>query len=193
MAIQNGRKFKAPNLIASRATVADFAQEGARLPMAVPPRNPDLAAQRAAMQELAFLVGDWSGEAQILRGGADPVEMLQTEHAEFKLDGLLLLIEGIGRSKVEGKIALQALGIISYDDGTGSYRMRAFNDGRFLETEVKLAADHKALTWGFALGEIRTSSLLRMNERGQWTEVHEITIGTQPTRKFMAVTVSPVK
>lgn len=161
--------------------------------MATPPRNPDLAAQRAAMQELAFLVGDWSGEAQILRGGADPIEMLQTEHAEFKLDGLLLLIEGIGRSKVEGKIALQALGIISYDDGTGSYCMRAFNDGRFLETEVKLAADHKALTWGFALGDIRTSSLLRMNERGQWTEVHEITIGTQPTRKFMAVTVSPVK
>jgi hypothetical protein len=142
------------------------------------------------MQKLAFLVGDWSGEAWIFRSGAEPVELAQTEHAEFKLDGLLLLIEGIGRSKADGRIALQALGIVSYDDESGTYHMRAFNDGRYLETEVKLAADGKAVTWGFVLGEIRTSSLLRLDEHGRWTELHEITIGSQPPRKFMEVTVS---
>ncbi len=30
--------------------------------------------------------------------------------------------------------------------------MRAFNDGRFLETELKLLGDGDGLTWGFALG-----------------------------------------
>jgi hypothetical protein len=30
--------------------------------------------------------------------------------------------------------------------------MRAFNDGGFLETEVKLLEAGKAITWGFALG-----------------------------------------
>ena len=145
------------------------------------------------MQKLAFLAGDWSGEARIFRGGPDPIELIQTEHAEFKLDGLLLLIEGIGRSKADGKLVLQALGIVSYDDETSTYHMRAFNDGRYLETEMKLAAAGKELTWGFALGEIRTSSTLRLNEQGQWTELHEIMVGAQPARRFMEVSVSPHK
>ena len=36
------------------------------------------------------------------------------------------------------KLGFLALGLISFDDETGTYRMRAFNDGRWLETEVKL-------------------------------------------------------
>ena len=153
------------------------------------PRTPDLAAQRAAIQKQNFLVGKWSGEGRMFRGG-EAVDFSQTERAEYKLDGLLLLIEGLGRSKASGTVMLQALGIISFDDESGSYRMRAFNDGRYLETEVKLADDGKGLSWGFTLGEIRTKSLLRLNEQGQWTEVHEIMLGSEPARKFMELTVT---
>lgn len=32
---------------------------------------------------------------------------------------------------------------------------------------------------------------MRINEKGEWTEVTEITIGSQPARKFMELTVSP--
>src|SRR5262249_37723472 len=175
------------------ARVAARFRQLPRREMTQPPRNPDLAAQHAAMQKLAFLVGDWSGEARIFRSGAEPVELAQTEHAEFKLDGLLLLIEGIGCSKTGGGIVLQALGIVSYNDEASTYHMRAYNDGRYLETEVKLQADGKALTWGFALGEIRTCSLLRLDNQGRWTELHEITVGSQPSRRFMEVTVGPRK
>ena len=143
------------------------------------------------MQKLSFLPGEWSGEARIFRDAGAPVELLQTERAEYKLDGLLLLIEGVGRSKANGRVALQALGIVSYDDEVGTYHMRAYNDGRYLETEVRLSSDGKELRWGFALGEIRTTSVLRLNEHGQWTELHEITVGAQPARKFMEVKVSP--
>jgi len=127
----------------------------------------------------------------MLRGPGEPVEMIQTEEARYKLDGLLLVIEGIGRIKSDGKLALQALGIVSYDDETGTYHMRAFNDGRWLETDVTLAPSGKELAWGFTLGEIKTRSTLRINENGEWTELHEITIGYQPPRKFMEVTVRP--
>ena len=68
--------------------------------------------------------------------------------------------------------------------------MRAYNDGRYLETEIKLADEGKGLTWGFTLGDIKTHSVLRLNERGQWTELAEITIGSQPPRKLMELTVS---
>ena len=82
-------------------------------------------------------------------------------------------------SPASGQATLQAFGIVSYDDATQTYRMRAFNDGRFLETEVKLTPDGKGLTWGFAVDGMKTSALLRMDDKGRWTERHEITIGSQ--------------
>lgn len=142
------------------------------------------------MKKLSFLIGKWSGEARLLRGTVEPVELIQSEEAQYKLDGLILIIEGLGRSKSDGKVALQALGIISYDDEAGTYRMRAYNDGRYLETEMALAEDGKGLTWGFALGEIKTQSVLRINEKGDWTELGEITVNSQPPRKFMELRVS---
>jgi hypothetical protein len=98
------------------------------------------------------------------RGAGKGIELVQTEEVGYKLDGLILVIEGVGRAKSSGAPALQAFGIISYDDDNQTYRMRAFNDGRFLETEIKLLEEGKGMTWGFALGEIKTSSLLRINE-----------------------------
>jgi hypothetical protein len=68
--------------------------------------------------------------------------------------------------------------------------MRAYNDGRYLETEVKLSENGKGITWGFVLGEIKTSSVMRINEKGEWTELTEIAIGSQPSREFMELRVS---
>jgi hypothetical protein len=161
--------------------------------MAQRPQAPDIESQRAAMKKLSFLMGKWSGEARVLRRSGEELELIQTEEAQYKLDGLILMIEGIGRSKSDGKVALQALGIVSYDDDAGAYRMRAYNDGRYMETELKLAENGKGITWGFVLGEIKTSSVLRINEKGEWTEVTEIAIGSQPPRKLMELTVSPQK
>src|SRR5215469_1860093 len=141
------------------------------------------------MGRLDFLVGRWAGEARLLRRPGEALVLEQTEEARYKLDGLILEIEGIGRTTPDNKPVLQALAIISFDDETGTYHMRAFNDGRFLETDVKLLEDSKSLTWGFALGSIRTSSVLRINERGEWTELAEITIGEQPTKKLMELTL----
>src|SRR5262249_6341815 len=137
------------------------------------PRVPDLEAQRAAMKKLGFLVGDWAGTARIFRG-ADTMELQQTESAQYKLDGLILLIEGIGIDRSTKKPALQALGFVSYDDESATYRMRAFNDGRFLETELRLQDEGQRLAWGFTLGEIRTKSVLWIDEKGDWIESHEL-------------------
>jgi hypothetical protein len=153
------------------------------------PRATDLPEQREAMKRLDFLVGKWSGEARLLRGPGGWVEMLQTEEAGYKLEGLILVIEGVGRTKSGGQAVLQAFGIISYDDETGTYWMRAFNDGRFLETEVELLEEGKGLSWGFTLGEIKTKSVLRITERGEWTEQAEITMGSEPAKKLLELTV----
>jgi hypothetical protein len=160
--------------------------------MAQAPRAPDVEAQRTAMKKLSFLVGKWSGEASVLRGPGQFVDLSQTEDAQFKLDGLVLTIEGVGRTKSDGKLVLQALGLISFDDESGTYRMRAFNDGRWLETEVKLADGGRVITWGFSLGEIKTNSILRLNDQGEWTERTELIMGGRPPQKFMDLTVRRV-
>ena len=83
------------------------------------------------------------------------------------------MIEGIGRAKSDGRSVLQAYGLASYDDASGKYHMRAFNDGRWLETETDLTDNGKGLTWGFTIGDVRTKSIMRLTDAGEWTESHE--------------------
>jgi hypothetical protein len=156
--------------------------------MAQTPQTPNVEAQRTAMKKLEFLVGEWSGEASVLRGPGQFAELM-TESAHFKLNGLVLVIEGVGRTKSDGKLALQALGLVSFEDETGTYKMRAFNDGRWLETEVQLADGGNSISWGFALGEFKTKAVLRINENGEWTELVELIIGDRPPHKMMDLKV----
>jgi hypothetical protein len=160
--------------------------------MAQTHQTPNIEAQRAAMKRLDFLVGEWSGQASAARGPGVVVELEQSEVAQFKLDGLVLMIEGVGRTKSDGKLAIQALGLISFDDASDGYRMRAYNDGRWLETDVTLLEDGEGLSWGFSLGEISTKSVLRINDKGEWTELAEITIGARPPQKLMELVVRRV-
>src|SRR5947208_15789357 len=94
------------------------------------PRTPNLEAQRVAMKKLDFLVGTWAGEARLLSRPGEPLILAQTEEAQFKLGGLILEIEGIGRTKPENKRALQALGIDSCDARPSQSYMRAYRHGR---------------------------------------------------------------
>ncbi len=141
------------------------------------------------MQKLRFLVGAWSGRARIWRTADNSVELSQTENVTYKLDGLILMIEGVGVDNIDHKTNLQALGLISFDDAAGVYRMRAFNDGRWLESTVELNESGKQLHWGFTLARIKTSSTLQVDGKGKWTETHEVSVNSQPFRKFMEVSV----
>lgn len=144
------------------------------------------------MQKLAFLVGKWSGEACILQGPVQSLDLYQTEEVQYKLDGLLLVIEGVGRSKSDSLLALQAFGLISFDHESTTYTMRACNDGRFLESEVRLLDEPNAISWGFSLGPFKTQSVLRINARGEWTELAELTVGSGPPKKRLELTVRRV-
>ena len=141
------------------------------------------------MRKLEFLVGTWTGEARVTRGAGETTELVQTEEAGYKLDGLILVIEGIGRAKSGVAPVLQAFGVISYEDESKTYCMRAFNDGCFLETNIELLDEGQGMTWGFVLGEIKTKSILRINEKDEWTELHEIIIGSQPPKRLMEIAV----
>lgn len=77
-------------------------------------------AQREAMRTLSFLAGQWSGPVSIVRGPGEPIRLTQTENVEYKLGGLVLLIEGKS-TDASGKAQFEALGTIAYDDATHTY------------------------------------------------------------------------
>src|SRR5579871_5489707 len=89
------KTFLVGTLRGMRLVVAAQFLSGAAL-LAQPPHGSGIEAQRAAMKKLAFLVGNWSGPVSIVRGPGEPLKLIQTEHVESRLDGLLLLIEGAG-------------------------------------------------------------------------------------------------
>jgi len=140
----------------------------------------NVAAQREAMKKLDFLAGKWSGDALVSRGPGEPMKVAQSENIQFKLDGLVLLIEGAARNP-DGKIVFQALATVSYDDSTSVYRFRSYNDGRYLETELKVIP--QSFTWGFEAGPLKVSNSMRLNEKGEWVEVTESSYGATPPKK----------
>jgi hypothetical protein len=70
--------------------------------------------------------------------------------------------------------------------------MRAFNDGRWLESDIQIVEEGRAISWGFSLGEMSTKSILRIDDNGAWTEKAELTIGTRPPIPLLNLTVRRV-
>lgn len=154
------------------------------LPAQPPPGS--VQAQREAMQKLAFLAGQWSGPVTILRGPGDPLRLTQTESVEYKLDGLVLLIEGRSTG-ADGKAQFEALATIAYDDATHAYRIRAYNAGHYVDTELAVARD--GFSWGFPAGPARVVNTMHLNARGQWQETTEVAFGGNPPRKSVEMTL----
>jgi hypothetical protein len=153
--------------------------------------------QREAMKKLSFLAGQWKGESWMEFVPGQRNASLGTETVQSKLDGLLLIIDGIHRRKLgekeAGDIVHQAFTVISYDDRAKRYRFQAYTDrGNYTEAEAKVS-DGK-LVWGFQIprfGEVRYT--ITVTEKGQWSEIGEVSSDGKQWRKFFGMTLERVK
>jgi len=144
------------------------------------PVSNSVEAQREAMRKLSFLTGRWSGPVNIVRGPGQVFHLTQTEEVEYKLDGLVLLVEGKSTS-VEGKVLFSALATIAYDDTSHTYRFRAYNDGRYLDTE--LSVPNGGFSWSFTAGPAYIVNTMHLTDKGEWSEVVEAAIGGNPPHR----------
>jgi hypothetical protein len=144
------------------------------------PASNSADAQREAMRKLSFLAGHWLGPVTVVRGPGEPLHLTQTENVEYKLDGLVLLIEGKSAS-ADGKVQFSALATIAYDDASHSYRFRGYNDGHYLDTE--LSAPANGFSWGFAAGPAHIVNTMNLTGKGEWNEVTEVTVGGNPPHR----------
>jgi hypothetical protein len=141
--------------------------------------QPTTEVQRQAMQKLGFLAGRWSGPVTIIRGPGDPLRLTQTENVQFKLGGVVLLIEGQSTG-TDGKAQFQALATVSYDEASHTYRIRAYNDGHYLDTELMALPD--GFAWGFDSGPAHIQNAMHLTAQGEWQEATEVVLGSNPPR-----------
>jgi hypothetical protein len=133
--------------------------------------------QREAMQKLSFLVGHWSGPISVSRGPGEPVKLTQTEEIQYKLDGLVMLIEGTSRD-AEGKTSFNALATVSFDDTTHNYRFRAYNGGHYIDTELTVITN--GFSWSYDAGPAHIVNAMHLTAKGEWSETTDVTVGGNP-------------
>ena len=146
------------------------------------------------MRKLDWWLGEWSGPASIQMGPGKPQQVLQTERVQSKLGGRVLLVEGLGKRKMDdgsaGEVVHDALAVVSYDEKAGKYVFDAWTarDGHvdaWLEVGEKQTA-----TWGFDTpqgGRIRYS--IRLTEAGEWNEIGEFSRDGNQWMKFFEMTL----
>jgi hypothetical protein len=172
--------FALPPFLSTTLLAASFLVSF-NLPLAAqPPVSNRVDVQREAMRKLSFLAGHWSGPVTIVRGPGEALPLAQTEDVEYKLDGLVLLVEGKSTS-ADGKVLFSALATIAYDDASHTYRFRAYNDGHYLDTELSVSVD--GFSWSFMAGPAHIVNTMHLTGKGEWDEVTEVTVGSNPPHR----------
>jgi hypothetical protein len=140
----------------------------------------DADVQRDAMHKLAFIAGHWSGPITIVHGPGEPLRLTQTENVQFKLGGLVLLIEGKSTG-VDGKAQFQALATVAFDSATLVYHIRAYNDGHYVDSPLAVVAD--GFSWEYTAGTAKIVNTMRLTPKGEWQETTDVTFGNNPPRR----------
>jgi hypothetical protein len=136
--------------------------------------------QRESMHKLSFLTGKWSGPVTIVRGPGEPLHLTQSEDVQYKLDGLVMLVEGKS-TDADGKVLFNALATISYDDSSHTYRIRAYHDGHYIDTELSVVDN--GFAWQFQSGPAQIVNTMQLTKKGEWSEGTEVTVGNNPPNR----------
>jgi hypothetical protein len=154
-------------------------------------RNPRSEAQKNAMKKLSFLAGKWSGKATVRLGPGEPIELIQTEDIEYRLDGTILLIEGTGRDPKTGQVLFNAVGVVSYDAAKSVYEIRAYSDGR--KVDSLLETDGAGFAWGFDSGPAQIRHVMKLTEKGEWSETTTAQVGDKPAMTSVQMLLQKLK
>jgi hypothetical protein len=144
---------------------------------------------REAMRKLAFLEGEWEGEATI-QGPGGSTRLRQTESVRYSNSGHVLVVQGTGWETDAGgaeRLAFNALAVISHDPQAG-YRMRSHTmEGRV--GDFALTVSDSGFVWGMDVPGGRVTYTMRLGPRGEWREVGEFSRGEGPGRPFIEMVV----
>jgi len=154
-------------------------------------------ANRDAMKKVAFLAGKWAGEATVQTGKGPARSIQQTEDIRFRLNGVVLLIEGTGIGKLadsdkEG-IVFNALATLSYDTEAKKFLMRAYTmDGHMVDPDVTVS--ESGIVWQFTPPRTKAQVRFTLAISGDtWTETGETSFDGKTWNKYLDMKLKRVK
>ncbi|MBV9874871.1 MAG: hypothetical protein JO025_09115 [Verrucomicrobia bacterium] len=151
--------------------------------------------QLTEMKKLDFLVGRWKGSGYFEYSPGQRRNFTETETVQAKLDGLMALFEGEGKSNSEQGTEItvhSALALASYDDLAKAFKWHAYraDRGALSSIDTEATVGNNKLQWGFANprgGMIRFT--IELNDKGEWFEVGESSADAKTWQKFMEMTL----
>jgi hypothetical protein len=154
-------------------------------PMARAQGRPDaaalIAAQREAMEPLAYMDGVWRGPAKTTLPSGETHAVTQTERIGPFLGGSVKVIEGRSYD-AEGKVGFNALGIISYNPDTRVYSLHSYAMGSAGDFVLQRKPD--GYVWEIPAGPM-TIRYTAVVKDGVWREVGDrIVPDKEPVRFF---------
>ena len=149
---------------------------------------PRLAAQKKALEALAFLDGEWRGPAWSLLPDGSKHEVTQTERVGPMLGGSVRVIEGRGYEK-DGTVGFNAFAIVSWDIEAKALRMRSYAQGRSGDYPVTVRPD--GFSWEIPAGPatIRYTATI---EGDSWHEVGHYVVTGQEPRQILDMTLTRI-
>jgi uncharacterized protein DUF1579 len=155
------------------------------------------ADNREAMKKLDYLTGRWKGDATATLG-KDPRPLKQTEDVQYKLDGVVLLVEGVGRGKLPGKdedgVLFHALAVMSYDSQAKKYKVNAYRmEGQSVDADLTLT--ERGFIWGFKQAKrgVEVKYTMTFTPKDEWHEIGEYSLDGKTWTKFLEMKLTRVK
>lgn len=113
------------------------------------------------MKIFSAWTGEWNGKGSMRMGGGEPKTSEVKEQVESKLDGTIIVMEGIGKSRNEktqkDTVVHHAFGVLSFDPQSNQYKLKTFlKDGRSTDAWFNVTGTN-SYQWGFETpkGKIR--------------------------------------
>jgi hypothetical protein len=141
------------------------------------------------MSKLDFMLGDWKGEATVQMGPGRPETIVQTEKVQKKIGGEVLLIEGLGKRKLEdgtvGEVVHDALAVLSWDPKDKKYRFSAHVAGRgSTDTTLELTGPRSGI-WRMETPHGKMRYTINVSDEGEWVEIGEFSRDGEKWMKFI--------
>jgi hypothetical protein len=141
------------------------------------------------MKVFTSWTGRWQGEGSMQMGPGEPKKSSIDERIEFKLDGMILQVEGIGKTidpaTKQESVVHHAFAILSFDKGTSQYKFRTYlKDGRSTQAWFNVVSDNN-YQWGFDTPQGKIRYTIVMNPPAKtWSEIGEFSADGTTWRKF---------
>ncbi len=145
-------------------------------------------AQRAAIDRLDFMDGEWRGEATI-HGPAGTMTLVQTERVGSMLGGSIKVIEGRGYA-ADGSTQFNAMATVSWDARAGRYGFRSYAQGYSGDYAFEVTDD--GFRWETPAGPNAKIQYVAVVRDGTWHEVGTWVAEGQPPRQMIEMRLTRI-